>query len=301
VVKGKVIIDATGNADVAIAAGAEYMYGAIEKNDIALQGTGLPSRPLTGNYLNTDYLLVDETDMIDVWRTLVSVHQTKHTEDHYDVGSLIQNRERRRIVGDFIMNYIDQLAGRTYPDEIVFSGSDYDSHGYPSSEYFALLPHDKISKKSNHPAPGGTCYTPYRCLLPKNLEGILVTGLGISMERDASALIRMQLDLANQGYAAGVAATLAITSNKKLREIDIKKLQNYLVDKGNLPVSILNHKNSFPLSKKIIKQAVIDYENASNPQEAGKPLAIILTHKKIAIPIISKKYKLSEGKIKITH
>ena len=27
-------------------------------------------------------------------------------------------------------------------------------------------------------APGGTCYTPYRCLLPKGLDGILVVGVG---------------------------------------------------------------------------------------------------------------------------
>jgi ribulose 1,5-bisphosphate synthetase/thiazole synthase len=235
VVQAKVIIDATGSGDIAIAAGSEYMYGDIEKNDIALQGTGLPSRPLKGNYINTDYLMVDESDMLDVWRTLVSVQQTKFSENDYDAGSLIQNRERRRIIGDYELSYLDQVIGRTFPDAIVLSGSDYDSHGYPSASFFALLPHDEVSRKENHPAPGGTCYTPYRSLLPKNLEGILVTGLGISMDRDASAMIRMQLDLANQGYAAGTAATYAIKDDIPLRDIDIKKLQEYLVTIGNLP------------------------------------------------------------------
>lgn len=299
VIKANVVIDATGNADVAMDAGAESMYGEIENGDIALQGTGFPSRPLIGNYMNTDYLLVDETDMVDVWRTLVSVYRAKYAEDIFDAGTLIQNRERHRIVGDFIMKYLDQITGRTYPDAIVFSGSDYDSHGYPSSEYFALLPHDSISRKENHAAPGGTCYTPYRCLLPKNMEGILVTGLAISMERDASAMIRMQLDLANQGYAAGIAATMAITSDKSLREINIKELQRYLVDKGNLPEEVINQKDSYPLSKEIIVKAVIDYGNASNPKEAGKPLAIILTHKKTSLPLIKKQFKNSTGKNKL--
>ena len=45
VVMANIVIDATGNADVAIDAGADYMYGEIENGDIALQGTGLPSRP----------------------------------------------------------------------------------------------------------------------------------------------------------------------------------------------------------------------------------------------------------------
>ncbi|MDB4582973.1 FAD-dependent oxidoreductase [Draconibacterium sp.] len=298
-VKANVVIDATGNADIAIAAGAEYMYGDIENGDIALQGTGFPSRPLSGNYLNTDYLLVNEMDMIDVWRTLLSVHKTKYEEGIFDAGTLFQNRERHRIVGDFVMNYLDQVIGRTYPDAIVYSGSDYDSHGYPSSPYFALLPHDEISRKENHPAPSGTCYTPYRSLIPKNLDGILVTGLGISMERDASAMVRMQLDLANQGYAAGVAATLAITSGKNLREIDIKELQQYLVDKGNLPEEVLKLKDSFPFSKETIQKAVLDYGKSTNPKEAGIPLALILTHKKTALPLVGKEYKKSTGKKKL--
>lgn len=301
VVVANVVIDGTGSGDIAIAAGAEYMYGEIENNDIALQGTGLSSRHLTGNYENTDYLLVDETDMVDVWRTLVSTQITKNYENIYDIGSLIQSRERRRIIGEFELSYLDQVMDRTFPDVIVFSGSDYDSHGYPSSLYFALLPHDEVSKKENHPAPGGTSYTPYRCLIPRKLNGILVTGLGISMHRDASAMVRMQLDLANQGYAAGIAAYLAITSDKQLRDVDVKVLQQFLVEKGNLPDSVLQMEDSFPLSNETIKQAVIDYGQVTNPTEAGKPLAIILTHKKTALSLVEKEYQKSTGEKKLRY
>lgn len=299
VVKAKVVIDATGSADIAISAGAEYRYGTIEQNQIAIQGTGFSSRPLKGNYKNSDYLLVDESDMTDVWRSLVSVYITKNSENQFDAVSLIQNRERRRIVGDITLNYLDQIAGRTYPDAIVFSGSDYDSHGYPSSLYFALLPHDEISKKENHPAPGGTCYTPYRCLLPKGLNGILVVGLGISMDRDAAAMVRMQFDIANQGYAAGIAATMAITDDENLRNIKIKELQKLLVEKGNLSAKVLSMENSFPFSKNVIKKAVIEYGKATNPKSAGQALAIILSHKEKAIPQVKKEYKTSSGQSKL--
>lgn len=66
-------------------------------------------------------------------------------------------RERRRIIGEHTLSYLDQIAGRTYPDTIVYSASTYDSHGYPSEDIFALLPHDQESRKKNQPAPGGTC------------------------------------------------------------------------------------------------------------------------------------------------
>ena len=115
------------------------------------------------------------------------------------MGTFIQTRERRRVLGEHVLAYLDQIAGRTYDDSIVLSGSDYDSHGYPSERYFALIPHTKKTLKANHPAPGGTCFTPYRCLLPRGLDGILVIGLAISMDRDASAMVRMQKDMHNQG------------------------------------------------------------------------------------------------------
>jgi hypothetical protein len=245
--------------------------------------------------------LVDETDMKDVWRTLVSVHITKASEGIYDAVPIIQNRERRRIIGDYVLDYLDQIAGRTYPDAIVYSRSDYDSHGYPSSPYFALLPHDSVSRNKNHPAPGGDCFTPYRCLLPKGLEGILVTGLGISMDRDASAMVRMQLDLANQGYAAGVAAMLAITNEVRPRNINVRELQEILVEKGNLPDSVLTMEDSFPLSDDVIAQAVKLYGEATNPESAGKPLAIILTHKEKALSFIKAAHENATGRTKLLY
>ena len=78
--------------------------------------------------------------------------------------------------------------------------------------------------------PVYTCDMPYRCLTPQGVEGLLVTGLGASAQRDAMTLTRMQPDLQNQGYAAGMAAALAAESTKGMvRKIDIKQLQKALV------------------------------------------------------------------------
>jgi hypothetical protein len=282
-----VVIDATGNADIAVAAGAESMFGG-DETDIALQGTGLPLRGPGATYVNTDYLLVDESDMIDVWRAFVGVRMNSSASS-YDMGTLIQNRERRRVLGDHVLSYLDQIAGRTYPDSIVLSGSDYDSHCYPSESYFALIPHTQQTRKANHPAPGGTCYTPYRCLLPRGLDGILVIGLGMSMHRDATAMVRMQLDMHNQGYAAGVAAAIAVKDKLAPRQIDVKELQKHLVQIGNLPEDVINHRDSFPLPERIVHAAVNDYADQTLSRKARcKALAIILTHPEEArIPLKS--------------
>ncbi len=300
VVLADVVIDATGNADIAIAAGADYMYGG-DGDDIALQGTGLPMRPLSNSYVNTDYLLVDESDMVDVSRALLGMRMAAEGTK-FDFGTFIQTRERRRVVGRHVLSYLDQIAGRTYPDSVVFSGSDYDSHGYPSEPYFALIPHTKKTLKANHPAPGGNCYTPYRSMLPQTLDGILVIGLGISMHRDASAMVRMQKDMHNQGYAAGVAATMAVQSGRPPHQIDVRALQEHLVEIGNLPESVLTDGDSFPLSDDAVRSAVEDLADAKlNRVHRCRALAIVLSHGGQAQPMLKSKLDSSADDVQLTY
>ena len=295
-----VVIDATGNADIAVAAGAASMFAGAE-TDVTLQGTGLPMRPLGATYVNTDYLLVDESDIVDVWRAFVGVRMTGSAAS-YDMGTLIQNRERRRVVGDHVLSYLDQIAGRTYPDSIVLSGSDYDAHGYPSELYFALIPHTDKTLKANHPAPGGTCYTPYRCLLPRGLEGLLVTGLGMSMYRDATAMVRMQLDLQNQGYASGVAAALAVRDGCTPRQINVNALQKHLVEIGNLPETVLTDEDSFPLSDACVCAAVQDYADPNQSRATRcRALAIVLSHAAQARSPLARAFASATGEARITY
>jgi len=126
VVLAEVVIDATGNADVAAAAGAETIY--TDAGEFGMQGTGLPGRRLGETYNNTDFTIVDETDMLDIWRTFV-FSKDKYP-DAFDHGRLIDTRERRRIVGETTITLADQMLGRTYPDTVVQAYSDFDSHGY---------------------------------------------------------------------------------------------------------------------------------------------------------------------------
>ncbi len=76
--------------------------------------------------------------------------------------------------------------------------------------------------------------------------------------------------------AAGVAATVAIAGSVQPRDIDVRDLQQHLVEIGGLPEAVLAHRDSFPLPTRDIRQAVTDFGKATDPTPAGKPLAIIL-------------------------
>ena len=277
VVLAKVVIDSTGNADIAAVAGAKCEFTSGEV--LAVQGAGLPGHNLGAGYTNTDWTFIDDTDVVDVWHAFV-VAKNKF-KDVYDLGQLADTRERRRIVGDFIMSPLDISNNRTYPDTIVIAMSNFDTHGFTIHPVFMLKPPDRKGMFVN---------VPYRCLLPKGLDGILVTGLGVSAHRDAIPVIRMQPDIQNQGYAAGLAAAMAVKNGKNLRQIDIKALQKHLIEIGNLPERVLTDKDSYPIPKEILTQAVGRIVNDFDGLE------IVLAHLKYTMPLLRKAYEVAEDK-----
>lgn len=245
VVLAKAVIDATGNSDIAIAGGAEYTF--IDSLQLAMQDAGVPNRGMPWHATNIGYTIVDESDVVDVWHDFV--YSRNGLTLAFDLGRFLNNRERRRIVGEYTLDLVDVMAKRTFPDTVVQTESNLDSHGYLIHPYFNL----------STPAREGTAFNanlPYRCLVPKKLDGILSVGLGFSAHRDAMPFARMMADIHNQGYAAGLAAVLAIKENTALRKIDVRQLQQQLVEVGNLPESILKQNDSFPVSDDQLASAV---------------------------------------------
>ncbi|MGE5293830.1 MAG: FAD-dependent oxidoreductase, partial [Solirubrobacterales bacterium] len=272
VVLAKAVVDATGSAVIAASAGAECVYTGGEH--IAVQGTGLPYWELGARYTNTDYSFIDDLDVVDAWQSFLAAR--KKFANHYDLGQIIDSRERRQIVGDFSLSPMDVYLDRTFPDSVVRANSNFDSHGFTIHPLFLLRPPDQKALP---------CYVPYRCLLPKGIEGVLVTGLAVSAHRDVMPVIRMQPDVQNQGYAAGIAAATSARENKGLREIDIRRLQEQLVQKGNLPAEVLAHKDSFPLPRERVEQAVRtvakDFEG----------IEVIFAQVETALPLLREAYK----------
>ncbi len=235
IVLANTVIDSTGSADMAIAAGAAYNY--TDGNSVAVQGAGFPFKNPNDFYNNTDWTFINDSDMLDVWRAMV-VAKDKFSEQ-YDIGKIPQTRERRRMVGDFTISVLDVYNGRTYPDSISLHKSSFDTHGFTEDPFFSLKPPE-------HSGVDVFAYVPFRALLPKGLEGIAVTGLGASAQRDTMPVIRMQPCLQNQGYAVGWAAAIAANKNQKIRYVDIKALQRELVKVGSLPESVLTDVDNYP-------------------------------------------------------
>jgi flavin-dependent dehydrogenase len=273
------VIDSTGNSVIPACAGMATQ--AITGEHISVQGTGLPQQTPGESYYNSDWTFVDDDDVLDMWRIMVvgrSMVGRSNYRQAFDLGQLIDTRARRRIVGDLVISPMDIVNARTYPDTITISKSNFDNHGFSSHDMFMVTP----------PHGGGLVgHVPYRALLPKGVDGLLVTGLGLSAHGDAMPVLRMQRDVQNQGYAAGKASAMAAEKGATVRKIDVKELQRHLVQIKIIPESALTHQDSYPITAEQMKQAVesigVDYSGISK----------VLTDVSRALPMLRKAYGAS--------
>jgi len=120
---------------------------------------------------------------------------------------------------------MELLEGVDFPDTIAHGSYRVDIH-YDDKPGIVFRYLDGREHYVNPPLPGEhsrwreeraenpTYYNiPFRSLLPKNFDNILVTGRAIDADRAAFSAVRVMVNLNQIGEAAGVAAALAIEAN----------------------------------------------------------------------------------------
>ena len=136
-------------------------------------------------------------------------------------ASEIGVRESRMIVGDYVLTEGDIVACTKFDDAIAACNYDIDIHNPEGTgtRIFSL--------------PVGEYYTiPYRSLIPKEADNLLVAGRCISSDHGAQSSYRIMPVVCCIGEAAGVAAGLAVKGGCTVREIDTKQLQTTLRNRG---------------------------------------------------------------------
>jgi len=143
------------------------------------------------------------------------------------VGSRVGVRESRRIIGDVVLTGDDIRRGRSWPDVIARSAYPIDIHAPTGRKDEALDEYgdDFVSQ-------GTTYQIPYRALLPRDTEHLLVAGRCISTTAEAHGATRVSPTCMATGQAAGTAAALAVHAGVTPRRIDIKDLQHTLRHQG---------------------------------------------------------------------
>lgn len=129
-------------------------------------------------------------------------------------------RESRRILGQYWLTRDDVLSKQRFDDAVAMCGAPIEDHHAGSDTRWEYIP------------DGGTYDIPYRCLLPKKVQGLLVAGRCLSASHDAHASVRSMAQCMALGQAAGLAASLAAAASRSPEDIDRPELRNRLLAVG---------------------------------------------------------------------
>lgn len=136
-------------------------------------------------------------------------------------GTQIGVRETRRILGEYTLDMDDVLRARKFDDAIARCSYPIDIHNpVGAGTVLRRLP------------PGEFYEVPLRCLLPKDVDNLLVAGRCISGTHEAHSSYRVTPTAMATGQAAGVCAALCSQDARQPREVPAKDVQQELRRQG---------------------------------------------------------------------
>jgi hypothetical protein len=241
-VYGKVIIDASGDGDVAYRVGVPFWQTkhneAIRLNDclmykvtgfqkeIKIHGCRVDNEMVLwgenhapANGADADELTQEEIDarlsVFDDFEKKKKTNPDLKDAKIIETGTLVGVRQTRFIEGLYKITGEDVMEGREFDDSIAMASS-------PIINYYGYrryLEHEGYE-------------IPYRCLLPQKVDGLIVAGRCMSSDQRAYESWRAMAHVMAIGEAAGTAAALAAVDNVEPKKVDIKKLQKQLINQG---------------------------------------------------------------------
>lgn len=238
----KVFIDGSGDGDVAFKAGVPYWQTKKEEarrlndglmykisgfnpdtrmNGCLIDDTMVVWGPTPGpvNAVNADELTEAEIRVrLAVFEDLAEKKRQNPDLGHariLDSGSLIGIRQTRFFEGEYKLTGEDVLEGRVFPDSIAMAAN-------PVIHYFGyrrFLEHEGYD-------------IPYRCLVPLQVDNLIVVGRCMSSDQVAYESWRAMAHILAIGEAAGVAAAICSEDGTSPRSVNVAKLQEKLIGQG---------------------------------------------------------------------
>ncbi|QCI67658.1 FAD-dependent oxidoreductase [Phreatobacter stygius] len=139
-----------------------------------------------------------------------------------DIPPQIGIRETRRVLGDYVLTEQDVLGCASFEDTIGVNGWPIEDH----------VAGDVLFRWPDIPGSRGFNHLPYRMLLPRGLDNLLVVGRCASMTHGGQSAARVSGACFVMGEAAGNAAAMVASGNGTTRSVDVSALQQKLVEQS---------------------------------------------------------------------
>ncbi len=132
-------------------------------------------------------------------------------------------RESRRILCEYTLTIDSFYSQESFFDEIGRYSYPIDIHPMTPDQNGMKGFYNAVSMKHGE---GETYSIPYRSLVPKGLNNVLVAGRCIGTDRGMQASVRVIPCCYITGQAAGIAAAVCVSDKTIAKNADIKKIQN---------------------------------------------------------------------------
>lgn len=139
------------------------------------------------------------------------------------IASMLGVRESRRVICDYEVTFDDFLNAKEFDDSI---GRGAMLAGFHTPEGETMCVYDL--------EPGKSMTIPYRCMVVKGKENLLVAGRCVSYEIEVANCIRCMPQCMVMGEAAGTAAAIAIKEGVSVRDINVSSLKEKLLNRGGI-------------------------------------------------------------------
>lgn len=137
------------------------------------------------------------------------------------IANHIGVRESRKLKGVYVLTEEDITEFREFEDTIALGNYGIDIHNPEGTGTTQFHLKDREFYR-----------IPYRTLLPKEYDNMLVAGRCLSATHTAHSAVRIMPICATLGEAAGVAVVIAKETNTNTHNLDIKMLQDRLKEQG---------------------------------------------------------------------
>jgi hypothetical protein len=137
-----------------------------------------------------------------------------------DIAPQIGIRETRRVHGEYMLSEDDVLDCVDFADAIGVNGWPVEDHVAGSVEF-------RFQRKDR-----GYNQLPYRMIVPRGVDNLLVAGRCASMTHGGQSAARVSGPCFVMGQAAGSAAHLALKHETTPRAVDVQRLQEHLRSEG---------------------------------------------------------------------
>ena len=158
-----------------------------------------------------------------VWHTFQFIRESTPGFEHAhiaDIAPQIGIRETRRVQGEYLLSEDDVLDCVDFADSMGVNGWPVEDHVAGSVEF-------RFQRKAR-----GYNQLPYRMILPRGVDDLLVAGRCASMTHGGQSAARVSGSCFVMGQAAGSAAHIALKAGIQPRDVDLRQLQNHLKSEG---------------------------------------------------------------------